>query len=216
MDPQEPQSKSDVKKMRVNAAINRARRKFVILFGSVVVGIILVIWLVIWLARISNIKPPGDIFANQGQEHVGLEYQYTYNSNPPTSGPHFASPAMWKVYDYEVNDKMLIHNLEHGGIWIAYRPGISKKAIDDLKNIVTEFGGSQILMEPRAANDTDVAVVAWMHLYTFNLNNEKDGLANQQKQDIRNFYKALKNHGPEFVPAMEGIDPQTIPGGVVK
>ena len=205
--------KSDSKKARIDAAIRRARMKFMITWGSVTAGVILIAGIIIWIARMPKPVPPGDTFVGQGQEHVALNYLFTYNSNPPTSGPHYSDPGNWGIYDYEVADKIFIHNLEHGGIWISYRPGVSAKAIEDLKSIVNEFDGSQIVMEPRSANDTDVAIAAWTHVYKFNL--AGDGLTDKQKEDIRTFYMALKNHGPEFVPGMPGIDPKSVPGGAL-
>ena len=201
-------SQGDFKKNRVDRAIRRARMKLMIVWCSVAAGMVLVAGIIIWIARMPAPIPPGDAFAGQGQEHVDLSYQFSYNSNPPTSGPHYSSPASWSIYDYEVADKIFIHNLEHGGIWISYRPTISSQAIDDLKGIVREFDESQIVMGPRLANDTDIAVAAWTHLYKFNLTGE--GLNDKQKEDIRAFYRALKNHGPEFVPGMSGIDPKSV------
>lgn len=206
-------TKGDFKKVRIDQAIRRMRMKRFMIAGSILVGIIFISALIWWISRVSNITPPGDTFTTQGQEHVQLDYQFIYNSNPPTSGPHYFDPANWSIYDYEVNDKIFIHNLEHGGIWISYRPSVSAQAVNDLKRIVEQFGGSQIIMSPRSSNDTDIAVVAWTHVYKFNLTG--DGLTDEQKEGIRNFYKALKNHGPEFVPGMAGIDPKSVPGGVV-
>ena len=206
-------SQGELKKNRIDQAIRRARMKLMILWGSVAVGVILIVGIIIWIARMPKPVPPGVAFAGLGQEHVALNYQFSYNSNPPTSGPHYPDPANWGIYDYEVADKIFIHNLEHGGIWISYRPNVSVKAIDDLKGIVKEFDGSQIVMGPRSANDMDIAVAAWTHLYKFNLTG--DGLTDKQKEDIRTFYMALKNHGPEFVPGMAGIDPKSVPGGAL-
>ena len=209
MEPQEQiPTKGDLKKARVDEAVRRMRRKFWILVGSILLGVAVIAGIIIWIIRMPKPVPPGDTFAAQGQEHVALDYQFSYNSNPPTSGPHYSDPANWGMYDYEVADKIFMHNLEHGGIWISYRPTISPKAIDDLKSIVNGFDGSQIVMGPRSANDADIAIAAWTHLYKFNLTGE--GLTDKQKEDIRTFYMALKNHAPEFVPGMAGIDPKSV------
>src|SRR3989344_5078 len=50
---------------------------------------------------------------------VGASHE-AYNSNPPTSGPHYEQPSRWGVSQAELPDEQLIHNLEHGGIWISY------------------------------------------------------------------------------------------------
>lgn len=154
---------------------------------------------------------PGELYPSVGQEHISISATppKPYNSNPPSSGGHYAGSANWGVYDYEVNDKIFIHNLEHGGIWIAYRPTISPQALQDLKNIVNELGGSKIVMAPRSASDADVAVVAWTRVLKFNLSGGE--LTPDNASAIRAFYKGFKNRGPEFVPdSMPGIDPKSV------
>ena len=206
--PQGQVSRGELKKTRVDSAIRRLRMVRLCIALGIIAFIVGIVGVSIWAVRRNKEDIPGEIFANQGQEHVPLTNESTYNSNPPTSGPHYAQPANWEIYDYEVNDKIFIHNLEHGGIWISYRPTVSAKAVEDLKSIVSEFSGSQIVMAPRTINDTDVAVSAWTRMMKFNLT--ADGLSDEQKNQIRAFYKALKNRGPEFVPGMPGIDPKAV------
>src|SRR3989344_6054622 len=45
-------------------------------------------------------KPrPGESFPILGQEHISVGASHpAYNSNPPTSGWHYAQPANWGVY----------------------------------------------------------------------------------------------------------------------
>ena len=202
-------SNAELKRMRADTAINR-KRKGRILFGVAVIVIGgLFVWGGITYSRKQVENTPGVAYENQGQEHVALDYAFEYNSNPPSSGPHYARPANWGMYDYEVNDKIFIHNLEHGGIWISYRPGVGDPALGDLKTIVEEFGGSKIVLAPRSANDVDVAVVAWGWLSTFDL--VGDRLNEEQRENVRSFYRAHKNRGPEMVPDfMPGINPETI------
>ncbi len=99
--------------------------------------------------------------------------------------------------------------MEHGGIWIAYRPNISQEAVTQLKQFVEKYGGSKLVMAPRTKNDADVAIVAWRHVYKFNLNGGK--LSGDQLEKINIFYRAYKNRGPENVPdTMPGVNPKDI------
>ena len=219
MDQQEQvQTRGDLKKARVDEAVRRMHRKSRMLIGGIVLGVVGITGVIVWIARMPKPVPPGDTFANLGQQHVTLDYKFTYNSNPPSSGPHYPDPANWGMYDYEVNDKIFMHNMEHGGIWISYRLSTLEqaKAIDDLKSIVKEFDGSQIVMGPRSANDADIAIAAWTHVYKFDLTSKEDGLTDKQKENIRLFYRAYKNKGPEFVPGMPGIDPKSVQGKPTK
>lgn len=135
---------------------------------------------------------PGTSFESQGQQHVALGTPFAYNSNPPTSGPHFATPAEWGVYREEIHDQILVHNLEHGGIWISYRPGIATSTIEQLEAIAREFG-RKVIMAPRPANDSDIALAAWTRL-------DKFSESEFSEERVRAFIKAWRNKGPEFVP----------------
>lgn len=56
---------------------------------------------------------------------------------PPTSGPH-ASPLSWGVYDTEVLNDTVIHNMEHGGIYVSYRLGLPKDQLEKLSKLLFE------------------------------------------------------------------------------
>lgn len=199
------------KKSRIDEAIRRRNIRRILWAVGLLLASIVIVWLVIWLIMRNAKNAPGLSYQEIGREHIGLNAPLPkpYNSNPPSSGAHYASPANSGVYDYEVNDKIFIHNLEHGGIWIAYRPSVSVQAIEDLKSIVKEFGGSKLVMAPRSANDADIAIVAWNRVLKFDLANGI--LSDQQKNELRRFYRTRKNHGPEFVPdGMGGVDPKSV------
>jgi hypothetical protein len=44
----------------------------------------------------------------------------TYSTNPPTSGPHYPIWAAYKTYTTPVDRGFYVHDLEHGGVVIAY------------------------------------------------------------------------------------------------
>lgn len=201
-------SRGEAKRVaRQDAARRKNKAKWFWVCGGAL-AVIGIAGLIVWAGAKKAKNAPGASFPMQGQEHVALDYQFTYNSNPPTSGPHYASPANWGVYDYEVNDKFFIHNMEHGGIWISYKPTVSVEVVDNLKKIVDKFGGSKLVMAPRGANDSDIAVAAWTRVLKLDLVN--GDITDDQMNQIRAFYKAFKNKGPEFVPdTMPGVDPKS-------
>src|SRR3989344_643311 len=107
----------------------------------------------------ENADLPGTAYADVGREHIALDAAppSPYNSNPPSSGAHYGASANWGVHDYEINDKILIHNLEHGGVWLSYRPDVPKEVIGDLKKFIEDNKSSKLIMAPRSANDADIA-----------------------------------------------------------
>lgn len=126
-----------------------------------------------------------------GIGHIADDATYTsYNSNPPTSGPHYANPASARFYDKELPDEQLVHNLEHGNIWIAYKPDLPGNIIDILK----DFSGGNVVVTPRSKNDADIALAAWGRLDKFSI--EASGI---NKQRIKDFISRYQNKGPESV-----------------
>ncbi len=186
-------SKSEFKKSREFEAIRRATmRRFLLLGGAVVIVAALSAWgFLIYQNRLKNL--PGRLFANQGQEHIAVNAPHPdYNSNPPTSGWHYARPAEWGVYKEELPDGTLIHNLEHGGIWISYKPDIPEDMRKTLEGFYDRWG-RKIIVTPRANNDADIALAAWNRLDTFSVVEYSD-------ERVEKFIKAFRNKGPEFVP----------------
>lgn len=125
-----------------------------------------------------------------GRNHIADGSTTTYNSNPPTSGGHYAVAAPVRFYDRELPDEQLVHNLEHGHIWITYKPSLSGEIIKGLK----DFSGGNVVITPRSKNDTDIALVAWGRLDKFNIEGE-----NVDEQRIKDFISRYQNRGPENV-----------------
>lgn len=118
-----------------------------------------------------------------------------YNSNPPTSGPHYGQTARSGFRSEPVSDQNIIHNLEHGDVWIAYHPRISEAMKEGLK----QFAAAKVIITPREENETDIALVAWGRLDTFTI---EGGVLPEQR--IQDFITRYSNKGPERVPGASG------------
>lgn len=133
----------------------------------------------------------GTAYEDQGQQHIpdGASHP-AYNSNPPTSGWHYERPAPWGIYETELLDEQLVHNLEHGGIWISHKAFISREDIDALRALGREYS-SKVIVTVREENAAQIAVAAWgrfMELESFD------------RDLIVQFIERYKNQGPEFIP----------------
>ena len=129
-------------------------------------------------------------FPSQGQVHIANGASHpTYNSNPPTSGWHYASPADWGIYHATLPDETLIHNLEHGGIWLSYRDANDTRTIQQLDAIANQFP-DHVILTYRPTDDQAIVVAAWGHLLTMSA---ADSTA------ILDFIKRYINKGPENV-----------------
>jgi len=108
-----------------------------LIIGSL--AVVLIVFLG-WLFIIST-KPQGPLPGVQvedlGRDHITDISGKVYNSNPPTSGPHFPVWAKKGVYDRVLSDGYLIHTLEHGYIVLSYN--CDKKEVTGYRLQVTVY-----------------------------------------------------------------------------
>jgi len=123
----------------------------------------------------SEFDTTGQVVGTKVQElpntHVPTGQRATYNSVPPTSGEHYsapAAPAPWGIKDVTLPNEVTTHNLEHGGVVIAYN-NLSPAEVDQLKNIVRQLmsgGFPKVILEPYPElKDAKVALTAWTWIY---------------------------------------------------
>lgn len=147
----------------------------------------------------DSTAPEGEDFSSAipilPAEHVEVGSHIAYNSNPPTSGPHYVQTARSGFREEAIPDQNIVHNLEHGDVWISYHPRVS----DDIKEELKQFGAAKVIITPREANDTDIALAAWGRLDTFDI--ENDVLPVERIED---FIKRYSNKGPERIPGASG------------
>lgn len=109
---------------------------------------------------------PGVAQTDKGRKHVADGTKLYGGAIPPTSGDH-ASPAPWQVYKQEVPDVNSIHNLEHGGIVISYRPDLPADQIAKIEGLFGKpfsrqrFTPSKAIVTPRAANESPIILSSW-------------------------------------------------------
>ena len=83
-----------------------------------------------------------------------------WNSNPPTSGPHYGEWAVWRFYDEEVPLVKSVHNLEHGGVVIHYGPQVPQAEVEKLRTFYGEDPNG-LLVVPLRSNDDTITLSAW-------------------------------------------------------
>ena len=147
-------------------------------------------------------KPLGQDYSMEipyaGATHVAQGTRVEYQSNPPTSGNHWPDPLRDGIYDEEKPDEAIVHSLEHGRVWVSYRSDLNSEIVQALEKLLAgRFG---VILTPRSANETDIALAAWTRLDTFDL--PKDGTLETKR--ISNFISRYLNKGPEYVPQSTG------------
>ncbi|WP_019634486.1 DUF3105 domain-containing protein [Actinomadura atramentaria] len=98
--------------------------------------------------------------------HDGLSRNHTtdpvdYPDSPPMGGDH---DPTWqncdaRVYDAPLRNENAVHALEHGAVWVTYRPGLAADQVAALARRVRAVDYS--LMSPYPSLDAPIALSAW-------------------------------------------------------
>jgi hypothetical protein len=113
-----------------------------------------------------------------------------YDVTPPVGGNH--SPV-WAdcaghVYSAAIANENAVHMLEHGAIWITYKPGLSAAELTTLSALVN--GKDRMAMSPYPGLDSPISLQAWG--YQLKVDSASDSR-------IAAFIKALR-HNPKTTP----------------
>jgi hypothetical protein len=107
-----------------------------IIGGAIALVLVVIGWFVSTQTAGSGLQS-GEVDKSQkiaelGREHIEDISKIKFTSNPPTSGPHFATWAKPGQFDQVISDGFLLHSLEHGYIVISYNcdklPGMKAPA----------------------------------------------------------------------------------------
>jgi len=104
----------------------------------------------------------------EGAAHVAEPTMVNYANNPPASGSHWPVwQRPWGPYPGGLPRERWVHNLEHGGIVLAYNcPNGCDEIVGELNTIysatpVDRFNEQRILIVPDSEMPHTVAAIAW-------------------------------------------------------
>ncbi len=139
---------------------------------------------------------PGTAVPEEGKDHVAEGTAIVYKSAPPSSGTHYGSTASYGFSDKEIAEGTLVHSLEHGAIVLYYKPGLSDKVLQDLRDAYSslppaKYGKVKLVITPYPELQAPLVLAAWGRVLPFEeFNYDK----------VRAAYQALVDKGPEDVP----------------
>jgi hypothetical protein len=84
-----------------------------------------------------------------------------WNTDPPTSGPHYAVPAIFGRYEEQLEPARVVHNLEHGGIFILYGDGVPDSTVQQLIDYYDDHKTGTIMAPLNRLGD-EFALGAWV------------------------------------------------------
>jgi hypothetical protein len=123
-----------------------------------------------------------------------------WNTDPPTTGPHYGGAAIFGIYEEELQIARVVHNLEHGGIYILYGDEVPEATVDQLRAFYDDHTTGTIMAPLNRLGD-EFALGAWV----VDGDVDKGFLAKCKEFDdgaVSSFFSALQFRGPErFDPA---------------
>jgi hypothetical protein len=109
--------------------------------------------------RMETGPPPGVEKIDVGGAGTHSEEPVDYEQIPPAGGVHHPVWQNSGFYSEPIRNENAVHTLEHGAVWITYRPDLSQEQIDTIR----ELAQSQdcILASPYPDLPAPVVASAW-------------------------------------------------------
>ena len=82
-----------------------------------------------------------------------------YPTTPPAGGDHLGIWHTCGIYKVELLDEAAVHALEHGAVWVTYKPEIEKEEIIKLTTMLS--GKPKILLSPYSEQMSPIVATSW-------------------------------------------------------
>lgn len=102
--------------------------------------------------------PPQGVRTFPATTNNTVEGSISYDREPPTNGDH--SP-IWQncgFYSEPVENETAVHSMDHGAVWITYRPDLPADQIETLRGLGQE---EYVLVSPYSGLSAPVVATAW-------------------------------------------------------
>ncbi len=102
--------------------------------------------------------PPKGIEVYPATTNHTVKGPIEYDREPPTNGNH---DPLWQncgFYPEPIEDRHAVHSLDHGVVWITYRPDLPEQQIDSLRPYGKE---NYVILSPYPGQDAPVTATSW-------------------------------------------------------
>jgi hypothetical protein len=171
-----------------------------LIWGSIAVALVVVLGVVVWNAIRPAAGESVPIMANAGDHVPEGTDPGPFNTNPPTSGPHYAEEYEAGFYDEfspeaqaPYPEGYLGHNLEHGYVIYWYNCDLLEEnecaaLKTQIQESMEDSGGTKLIAFPRDSLDVSVVMTSWGQMQRFE---------NFDLRAARRFVSANRYRAPE-------------------
>ncbi|NMO56050.1 DUF3105 domain-containing protein [Actinoplanes sp. TBRC 11911] len=130
-----------------------------------------------WEDKMADIKGVVDYRAQKNPQIDSRNHKdgtLQYATTPPVGGDHnpLWQNCMGDIYDQPIANEHAVHSLEHGAVWVTYKPGLPADQINVLRQKVE--GKEYMLMSPYTGLDKNVSLQVWGYQYKTDDVNDKN------------------------------------------
>ena len=144
--------------------------------------------------------------------HDHVDGPVTYAVTPPVGGPHNPTWMNAGVYTKPIPSERAVHNMEHGVVWITYRPNLPSSDVDQLvalfkkQSMIAEPGDggrSNRFMDvsPWADNNLPAPIVISSWGYQLKVQSGAD----PRLQQFIDTFRHSQKYSPEYGAAADGV-----------
>ena len=144
------------------AAERRARRKALMWRGAQVLVVVIVAAVAYDLyAKRQLLQDVKTATYSAGLHASG---PIAYAESPPLGGQHNVVWQNCGIYDAPIHNEHAVHSMEHGAVWITYRPDLAADQVQALKELASD---DYMLLSPYPGLGSPIVASAWNHQLTF-------------------------------------------------
>jgi uncharacterized protein DUF3105 len=159
-----------------------------------------------------------------GEPHPGaLEHDHVsgpvkYAVTPPVGGPHNAIWMNAGVYTEPIPSERAVHNLEHGAVWITYRPSLPASQVDALVGFVARQSlipeqednnpgqeNRYMDLSPWSSDDLPAPIVISSWGFQLRVSSPSD----PRLQKFVDTFRNSSNYTPEYGSQVDGVPVET-------
>jgi Protein of unknown function (DUF3105) len=141
--------------------------------------------------------------AQPGRHSLPPDGKAKWNTDPPTSGPHFGfnpdgsvGTVVWGAYTEPVQLARVVHNLEHGGVYIFYGDDVADSVVQQLQAFYDDHKNGTVLA-PYPKLGKQIALGAWVAGGTGSGTGYLAKCKAFDEGAFSSFFKAFQFKGPE-------------------
>jgi hypothetical protein len=155
--PERPEQRAK-REAAARAYAARLKRRRLMVWGATALGVVAVAFLAIRYYQQARLLDEVKTANYPAGQH--LAGAITHKETPPIGGAHNVAWQNCGIYTEPIHNEHAVHSLEHGAVWITYRPDLPADQVQALQAVAAD---DYMLLSPYPGLPAPVVATAWNH-----------------------------------------------------